>query len=277
MTLKIQGDLLSDRQTSRVCGGYRIDSELHRNVGSYSAKKHKKKQKQQHIYGTENILLRGCTTTGVRNYDIRSHLAGLTSALHVIPYVLEDSWQVPHPPGSYRSELIAIKMGLQFACETKVRFQDIRQDSRASLQHLSNWTSIGDQTRLDILHLLANDPPLRLNSIILEELLVIFGTSEVIQGVHSAYTKKIPDCLLALCERSHKKSHFLSGSEDISGVPLVLFRAGLGTGLYCAVHCHSSPKDSSRHFIPTHRRRKRDMQIRGMIIYIGALAFTKKF
>ncbi|GFV00022.1 hypothetical protein TNCV_4056951 [Trichonephila clavipes] len=27
-----------------------------------------KEQKQQHIYGTENISLKGCTTTGVRNY-----------------------------------------------------------------------------------------------------------------------------------------------------------------------------------------------------------------
>ncbi|GFU56934.1 RNase H domain-containing protein [Trichonephila clavipes] len=44
----------------------------------------------------------------------------------------------------------------QYACKTKVQFQDvwILTDSRASVQHLSNWISIGDQTSLDILNLL---------------------------------------------------------------------------------------------------------------------------
>ncbi|GFV19156.1 transposable element Tcb2 transposase [Trichonephila clavipes] len=56
----------------------------------------------------------------------------------------------------FRSELIAIRRGLQYACKTDVQFQDvwILNDSRASVQHLSNWTSIGDQTSLDILNLL---------------------------------------------------------------------------------------------------------------------------
>ncbi|GFV60766.1 hypothetical protein TNCV_1780701 [Trichonephila clavipes] len=49
---------------------------------------------------TENISLKACTTTGVRKH--RSHLAWLTVALHEIPYVLEDSWPVTYPQGSYR-------------------------------------------------------------------------------------------------------------------------------------------------------------------------------
>ncbi|GFU64002.1 RNase H domain-containing protein [Trichonephila clavipes] len=46
--------------------------------------------------------------------------------------------------------------GLQYACETEVQFQDvwILTDSRASVQSLSNWTSIGNQTSLDILNLI---------------------------------------------------------------------------------------------------------------------------
>ncbi|GFX60110.1 hypothetical protein TNCV_4532711 [Trichonephila clavipes] len=31
-----------------------------------------KQEKQQHMYGTENILLSGCTTTGVQNYYQKS-------------------------------------------------------------------------------------------------------------------------------------------------------------------------------------------------------------
>ncbi|GFV45798.1 RNase H domain-containing protein [Trichonephila clavipes] len=56
----------------------------------------------------------------------------------------------------FRLKLTAIRRGLQYACETEVQFQDawILTDSRASVQHLSNWTSIGDQTSLDILNLL---------------------------------------------------------------------------------------------------------------------------
>ncbi|GFV91661.1 hypothetical protein TNCV_4762261 [Trichonephila clavipes] len=103
------------------------------------------------------------------------------------------------------SELIAIRRGIQYACETEVQFQNvwILTDSRASVQHLSNWTSIGDQTSLDILkwvpsyvgidgnekaflHSVNYLPLRRLNSILLEELfLVILVTSEEIQEVHS--------------------------------------------------------------------------------------------
>ncbi|GFY07174.1 RNase H domain-containing protein [Trichonephila clavipes] len=56
----------------------------------------------------------------------------------------------------FRSEIIAIRRDLQFACETEVQFQDvwILTDSRASVPHLSYVTSIGDQTSLDILNLL---------------------------------------------------------------------------------------------------------------------------
>ncbi|GFT19642.1 hypothetical protein TNCV_2535101 [Trichonephila clavipes] len=51
---------------------------------------------------------------------------------------------------------VDIRRDLQFTCETYVQFEDvwIRSDSHASVQHLSNWTSFGDQTSLDILNLL---------------------------------------------------------------------------------------------------------------------------
>ncbi|GFW47940.1 hypothetical protein TNCV_2401271 [Trichonephila clavipes] len=56
----------------------------------------------------------------------------------------------------FRSTLIAIRRSLQFACETEVQFQDawILFDSRVLVQHLSNWTSKGHQTNLDIPKLL---------------------------------------------------------------------------------------------------------------------------
>ncbi|GFU88701.1 RNase H domain-containing protein [Trichonephila clavipes] len=56
----------------------------------------------------------------------------------------------------FRWELIAIRRGMQFACETEVQFQCvwILTYNHASVQHLSNWTSVGDQTSLDILYLL---------------------------------------------------------------------------------------------------------------------------
>ncbi|GFX15679.1 RNase H domain-containing protein [Trichonephila clavipes] len=55
-----------------------------------------------------------------------------------------------------RSELIAIRRGLQCAAQLEDRFQEIwiLTDSRASIQHLANWGDIGDQTSLDILSLL---------------------------------------------------------------------------------------------------------------------------
>ncbi|GFW78785.1 RNase H domain-containing protein [Trichonephila clavipes] len=55
-----------------------------------------------------------------------------------------------------RSELIAIRRGLQFVCETDVQFQDvwILTDSHASELYLTNWTCIGDMTSLNILNLL---------------------------------------------------------------------------------------------------------------------------
>ncbi|GFU68387.1 RNase H domain-containing protein [Trichonephila clavipes] len=56
----------------------------------------------------------------------------------------------------FRSELIAIRRGLQCASQLKDRFQEIwiLTDSRASIQHLANWGDIGDQTSQDILSLL---------------------------------------------------------------------------------------------------------------------------
>ncbi|GFU71305.1 putative RNA-directed DNA polymerase from transposon BS [Trichonephila clavipes] len=55
-----------------------------------------------------------------------------------------------------RSELIAIRRGLQCAAHLEDRFQEIwiLTDSRASIQHLANWDDIGHQTSLDILSLL---------------------------------------------------------------------------------------------------------------------------
>ncbi|GFT09925.1 hypothetical protein TNCV_1113981 [Trichonephila clavipes] len=59
----IQGDSLPDRLTSRLFRGYRGDSESHRNAGrkyrSREKESREKEQKQQHINGTENILLKG--------------------------------------------------------------------------------------------------------------------------------------------------------------------------------------------------------------------------
>ncbi|GFX12513.1 RNase H domain-containing protein [Trichonephila clavipes] len=56
----------------------------------------------------------------------------------------------------FRLELITIRRGLQYACETEVQYQDIwiLTESHASVQHLSNWTSIGNQTSLNIRNLL---------------------------------------------------------------------------------------------------------------------------
>ncbi|GFY11482.1 RNase H domain-containing protein [Trichonephila clavipes] len=54
------------------------------------------------------------------------------------------------------SELLAIWRGLQCAVQLEDRFHEIwiLTDSRASIQHLTNWGDIGDQTSLDILSLL---------------------------------------------------------------------------------------------------------------------------
>ncbi|GFW89872.1 hypothetical protein TNCV_2425291 [Trichonephila clavipes] len=55
--------------------GYRDDSESHRHAGSpityiraIVKRSREKEHKQPHIKRTENILLKGCTTTVVRNY-----------------------------------------------------------------------------------------------------------------------------------------------------------------------------------------------------------------
>ncbi|GFV20736.1 hypothetical protein TNCV_3362311 [Trichonephila clavipes] len=57
-----------------------------------------KEQEQQHINGTENILLKGFTTTGARNYGHKSS-GRQPEMLHGIPYVLEGSWRVTYPLG----------------------------------------------------------------------------------------------------------------------------------------------------------------------------------
>ncbi|GFW15110.1 hypothetical protein TNCV_172571 [Trichonephila clavipes] len=69
---------------------------------------------------------------------------------------LEFKIKNPNYCSVFRSELIAIRRGLQCAAQLEDRFQEIwiLTDSRASIQHLANWGDIGDQTSLDILSLL---------------------------------------------------------------------------------------------------------------------------
>ncbi|GFW82514.1 hypothetical protein TNCV_1794071 [Trichonephila clavipes] len=90
------------------------------------------------------------------------------------------------------SELIALRRSLQFACETEIQFQDVLTltDNRASIQHLPNWTSIGYQTGLDILNLLGS-----------------------ISSNHRVHFHWVPS--------------LVGIHEDVSGVPLELFRVGL--------------------------------------------------
>ncbi|GFX79031.1 hypothetical protein TNCV_3913181 [Trichonephila clavipes] len=56
-----------------------------------------KEQKQQHMNGTENILLKGYITTSARNYDQKSS-GRRDNELYGIPYVLK----VTYPLGNYR-------------------------------------------------------------------------------------------------------------------------------------------------------------------------------
>ncbi|GFU15680.1 RNase H domain-containing protein [Trichonephila clavipes] len=69
---------------------------------------------------------------------------------------LEFKIKNPNYCSVFRSELIAIRRGMQCASQLEDRFQEIwiLTDSRASIQHLANWGDIGDQTSLDILSLL---------------------------------------------------------------------------------------------------------------------------
>ncbi|GFX48349.1 dolichyl pyrophosphate Man9GlcNAc2 alpha-1,3-glucosyltransferase [Trichonephila clavipes] len=69
---------------------------------------------------------------------------------------LEFKIKNPNYCSFFRSELIAIRRGLQCAAQLEDRFQEtwILTDSRASIQHLANWGDVGDQTSLDILSLL---------------------------------------------------------------------------------------------------------------------------
>ncbi|GFV92319.1 hypothetical protein TNCV_3949291 [Trichonephila clavipes] len=79
------------------------------------------------------------------------------SEVHILtPTEIMDIKIKPPNLGSvFRSALIAMRRGLQFACETEFQFQDvwILTDSRASVQHISNWTPIRDHTSRDILNL----------------------------------------------------------------------------------------------------------------------------
>ncbi|GFU40056.1 RNase H domain-containing protein [Trichonephila clavipes] len=69
---------------------------------------------------------------------------------------LEFKMENPNYCSVFRSELIAIRRGLQCAAQLEDRFQGIwiLTDSRTSIKHLANWGDIGDQTSLDILSLL---------------------------------------------------------------------------------------------------------------------------
>ncbi|GFW84874.1 RNase H domain-containing protein [Trichonephila clavipes] len=69
---------------------------------------------------------------------------------------LEFKIKNPNYCSDFRSELIAIRRGLQCAAQLEDRFQEIwiLTDIRASIQHLANWGDFGDQTSLDILSLL---------------------------------------------------------------------------------------------------------------------------
>ncbi|GFU47755.1 putative RNA-directed DNA polymerase from transposon BS [Trichonephila clavipes] len=69
---------------------------------------------------------------------------------------LEFKIKTPNYCSAFRSELIAIRRGLQCAAQLEDRFQEIwiLTNSRASIQHLTNWGDIGDQTSMDILSLL---------------------------------------------------------------------------------------------------------------------------
>ncbi|GFV47511.1 hypothetical protein TNCV_904721 [Trichonephila clavipes] len=58
-------------------------------------------QNHQNIYGIANTLLKGCTTTCIRNYD-QKFLACPTVVLHEIPYVLQYPWHVSYPTGMSR-------------------------------------------------------------------------------------------------------------------------------------------------------------------------------
>ncbi|GFX89344.1 RNase H domain-containing protein [Trichonephila clavipes] len=51
----------------------------------------------------------------------------------------------------FKSELMAIKLGLE-AIINESDYGEILSDSRSSLQHLHNWTQVGDKTSISILH-----------------------------------------------------------------------------------------------------------------------------
>ncbi|GFU33142.1 uncharacterized protein TNCV_4156641 [Trichonephila clavipes] len=161
-------------------------------------------------------------------------------------------------------------------CETKVQFQDvwILNESRVSVQYLSNWTSTGHQTSLDILNLLdrifsnhrvyfqwvpshvgidGNEKADFLARTATEEEVsstgyLTFSELSSLKKIelhhlgrtpsHSWYFGRNPGGgsfmlmprqyqTAKLNERAYKSSHFATGSENISRVPLVLFRARL--------------------------------------------------
>ncbi|GFW43792.1 hypothetical protein TNCV_4771411 [Trichonephila clavipes] len=96
-------DSLPDGQTGRVCKGYRDDSESHRNTRPQMQqlrgrvqRSRGERQKQQHINATVNILLKGCTTTGVRIYEQK--LSGRTDSVAVWNYVC--SWRMSYVPAA---------------------------------------------------------------------------------------------------------------------------------------------------------------------------------
>ncbi|GFW24019.1 hypothetical protein TNCV_4950631 [Trichonephila clavipes] len=70
--------------------------------------------KQQRINDIENPLLKGCTTTGVPNYDQNSS-ADLEAALNRIPYVLEDFWHATYPPTYVTTDIRELRSSMEKA------------------------------------------------------------------------------------------------------------------------------------------------------------------
>lgn len=87
----------------------------------------------------------------------------LGSGVYITTTFGEQEFKIRNPDNCsvFRSELIAIRRGLQYAVQVKDHSRDIwiLTDSRSSIQHLSNWSTVGDQTSLDILKLLESLSP----------------------------------------------------------------------------------------------------------------------
>ncbi|GFU50952.1 hypothetical protein TNCV_4461481 [Trichonephila clavipes] len=84
--LILSGSILDKRN---MCPKFQVGSQMPQ-LRAMWQRSREKEQKQQHINGTENILLKGCNYNSVRYYNRKSS-GSLKAALHGIPYVLVDS------------------------------------------------------------------------------------------------------------------------------------------------------------------------------------------